>query len=247
MTIKEQVFNLHGEGYSVRQISELTGFTPKQIHSVYSKTTKVGVNRHDLIKPREDLKQLIIGSLLGDGSFTKPYKDGSRLSIAHTVDQKELITYKHNILKRYNLEGSLVYNKINNKRYKEGYIEEYRFKSKTHPIFKHVRDRYYRKGHKGVFKRYLKRLTPLGIAIWYMDDGNVTEYSFQFNTQSFYKDEKELLQEALDEFNIQTTLHKQGQIYILAESRDTFVEMVKPHILDSMQYKLVPYRHKESC
>ena len=78
-----------------------------------------------------DLKQLIISSILGDGSFTKitPPAKNSRLSIAHCIGQYDLIKFKWDILNKYNLAGKLSKNKIINSRYKKGYIEEYRFKS----------------------------------------------------------------------------------------------------------------------
>lgn len=244
MTIKNQVLQLHNKGYSVNQIIEKTELSLGQIHSVYSKYKGFTANRYDLINIENDLIQLIIGSLLGDGSFTKPYNDGSKLSIAHCVEQKELIEFKLNILKKYKLDGKLSYNKIFNERYKKGFVEEYRFKSSTHPIFKYVRDSYYRNGKKGVFKEYVKLLDPLGLAIWYMDDGNVTPCSFMFNTQSFSIKEKNLLRAKLRQFGIKTTIHKQGQIYILLESADLFKSIVNPFILKSMEYKLVPYNNR---
>lgn len=248
MTNKEQVLKLHNKGYSVNQISKFTGLTNKQIHSIYSKVKGLFVNRYDLIQPKDDLIQLIIGSLLGDGSFTKSYKknQSAKLSIAHTLKQKELISYKHNILRKYNLEGKICKNRIKSDRYKKGYMDELRFKSKSHPIFYYVRNNYYRNNEKGVFKEYLNFINPLGIAIWYMDDGNVTNHSFQFNTQSFTDQEKKLLQAKLRQYKIRTTLHKQGQIYILAESKDLFIDIVKPYILPSFKYKLVPYSYMES-
>lgn len=246
MTIKEQVLFYHNKGYSINQIKKATGYTFQQVHSVYSKFKGLSVNRYDLIEPKNDLIQLCIASLIGDGSFTKPYKNtqSSKLSIAHCIDQKELIEYKHTVLKSYNLEGKLVRNKIINNRYKKGYIEEYRFKSKAHPIFYHLRERYYEDGHKIIDKEYVKLLDPLGIAIWHMDDANITHYSFQLNTQGYSKKGKNILRSKLRQFGIRTTLHKQGQIYILAESKDIYIDLIKPYILPSMKYKLVPYKYK---
>lgn len=242
MTIKNQVLRLHNKGYSISQISHITNISSNQIRNVYNKEKGFLVHRYDLIEIENDLIQLIIGSLLGDGSFTKPYNRGSKLSIAHTIDQKELIEFKLEILKKYNLNGQLCYNKIYSDRYINVYIEEYRFKSTSHPIFKYVRDNYYVNNEKSVVKEYLNLIDPLGFAIWYMDDGNITNHSYQFNTQSFSVKEKQLLQAKLRQFGVKTTLHKQGQIYILSESRDKFKEIIEPYMLDSMKYKLSPYK-----
>lgn len=242
MKIKDKVLELHKKGFSINQIAKLTGFTNRQIRSVYSKYKGFYCNRYDLIEPKDDLIQLIISSILGDGSFTKPYKNGAKLSIAHKKEQKELIEYKLSILKKYNLEGKLCFNKIYNLRYKNGYMEEYRFKSKSHPIFKFIRDYYYINNKKSVSKQYIELLNPFGLAMFYMDDGNVTNHSFQLNVQSFSIKEKNIIRARLRQFGIKTTIHKQGQIYILAESKKTFVNLIKPYMLPSMMYKLYPYK-----
>ena len=66
-----------------------------------------------------DLKQLLIGSLLGDGCFCFLVKHTKNmcLSIAHSEKQKEYIKYKWNILNKYNLVSPIVEYHINNKRY----------------------------------------------------------------------------------------------------------------------------------
>jgi hypothetical protein len=242
MKIKDKVLELHNQGFSINQIEEKTGFTKKQIGAVYSKQKGLLCNRYDLLNIKNDLIQLIVSSLLGDGSFTKPHKEASKLSIAHSVKQKELIEFKLSILKKYNLDGQLCYNKIYNNRYKKGYVEEYRFKSKSHPIFKIIRDLFYINNKKIVSKNFIRLLDYQGLALFYMDDGNVTNHSFQLNVQSFDEKSKNIIRAKLRQFGIKTTIHKQGQIYILSESRDLFINIIKPYILPSMKYKLYPYR-----
>ena len=66
-----------------------------------------------------DLKQLLIGSLLGDGCFCSVGKHAKNkcLSIAHSEKQTEYLLYKHNILAKYNLASSIIHYDINNRRY----------------------------------------------------------------------------------------------------------------------------------
>lgn len=191
------------------------------------------------------LEQLIISSILGDGSFTKPHRVGgnAKLSVAHCLKQRELIELKHTILRDNNLANTLCYNKIVNDRYKNGFIEELRFKSKACKLFAKIRkDCYDKFGNKRIVKKYISKLDSFGLALWYMDDGNVTNSSFQINTQSFSLEEKEYLQRVLSrEFGLKTTIHSQGQIYILQESSYKFIVLVKPFTLVSMMYKLIPY------
>jgi len=123
----------------------------------------------------ETLEQFLISCILGDGSFTKVsgLAKNSKLSIAHCIKQKEYIEYKHSLLSKYDLVNGLFYNKSYNHRYKEGFIEEYRFKSKSHPLFTSVRNSYYdSNGKKRINKDFIKKINPFGLALWFMDDGS---------------------------------------------------------------------------
>jgi len=193
-----------------------------------------------------ELQQLIISSILGDGSFTKKGANrNSKLSVAHCIQQRELIEYKHKILLGSGLANSICYNRIRNPRYKKGYIEEYRFKSKPHEIFTAIREECYIDGRKRVVPKHIQGISPLGLALWYMDDGNVTNDSFQINTQSFSDEEKFYLQMLLkDKYNVKCSVHKQGQLYIFKESSENFIKLVKPYMLNSMLYKVIPYNKR---
>lgn len=90
------------------------------------------------------------------------------LSIAHSEKQKEYLEYKWGILSKYNLVSPIIEYHLNNKRYSHELVE-YRFKSKLHPIFTDIRNKYYdSNGHKRVFKEFVKNIDALGLAIWMM-------------------------------------------------------------------------------
>ncbi|MEE1476326.1 hypothetical protein [Fusobacterium sp.] len=57
-----------------------------------------------------DLKQLLIGSLLGDGCFCSLGNKTKNmcLSIAHSEKQKEYLEYKWEILNKYDLVSPIV-------------------------------------------------------------------------------------------------------------------------------------------
>ena len=67
-----------------------------------------------------DLKQLLIGSLLGDGSFCSIGKHAKNmyLSIAHSMKQEEYLKFKVSILNRYGLASNILYSVTKNSRYK---------------------------------------------------------------------------------------------------------------------------------
>lgn len=197
------------------------------------------------IKVENDLKQLLIGSLLGDGCFCSV---GSKtknmcLSIAHSEKQKEYLEYKWRILNKYNLVSSIVKYHTNNKRYSHELIG-YRFKSKLHPIFTDIRIKYYdSQGHKRVFEEFVKDIDALGLAIWYMDDGYVTKNSCILSTCSFTLEEQSLLASILsDKFGLHFTVGKHdNSMYLQAKDFSKFVELIKDYIIPSMQYKLITY------
>lgn len=197
------------------------------------------------IEIKNDLRQLLIGSLLGDGCFCSV---GGRtknmcLSIAHSEKQKEYIKYKWNILNKYNLVSPIVEYHINNKRYLRELVG-YSFKTKLHPIFTDIRNKYYDShGHKRVFKEFVKDIDALGLAIWYMDDGYVTKNSCILSTCSFTLEEQSLLANILlDKFGLHFTVGKHdNSMYLQAKDFPKFVELIKDYIIPSMQYKLITY------
>ena len=192
-----------------------------------------------------DLKQLLIGSLLGDGCFCSVGKNAKNkcLSIAHSEKQTEYLLYKHNILAKYNLASSIIHYDINNSRYIKN-IKGNRFRSKLHPIFTEIRERYYDKqGHKRVQYNFIKDIDSLGLAIWYMDDGYVTKNSCIISTCSFTLEEQQVLANILlEKFNLHFNIGKNdNSMYLQAKDFPKFVEIVSPYIIPSMKYKLIPY------
>ena len=201
------------------------------------------------IEIKNDLRQLLIGSLLGDGCFCSV---GGRtknmcLSITHSEKQKEYIKYKWNILNKYNLASPIVEYRINNKRYLRELVG-YSFKTKLHPIFTDIRNKYYDShGHKRVFKEFVKDIDALGLAIWYMDDGYVTKNSCILSTCSFTLEEQSLLADILlSKFGLHFTVGKNdNSMYLQAKDFSKFVELIKDYVIPSMQYKLITYRKRK--
>ena len=195
-----------------------------------------------------DLKQLLIGSLLGDGCFCSVGKKTKNmcLSIAHSEKQKEYLKYKWKILNKYNLVSSIIEYHINNNRYSHELVE-YRLKSRLHPIFTNIRNKYYdSNGRKRVFKEFVKDIDALGLAIWYMDDGYVTKNSCILSTCSFTLEEQSLLANLLlDKFNLHFIVGKHGNsMYLQAKDFSKFVELIEKYIIPSMQYKLITYSRR---
>ena len=90
-------------------------------------------------------------------------------------------------------------------------------------------------------------ISPLALAVWFMDDGNVLRWrksvtGYHINSQSFSQEENELLVKTLKaKFGIVSSLqhnHGKFRIYIRAESKLNFQDLVRNFMLPSMMYKL---------
>lgn len=208
------------------------------------KVLKRTITRNSVVENNE-IKQLIIGSVLGDGYLEKldgnPNKN-SRLSIAHTKVQKEYCEFKHNILKKYDLAGKIAFNEnIKSAKIKIGFGSEYRFKSKAHPIFTKYRNFFYLNNKKLINRQIVEQIDEFGIAIWFMDDGSYRGSGYLLCTNCFTKEDCEYLINMLYyNFDIKSSYQNyDGSIYIWKESIKTFNKIVEPYIVDCMKYKLI--------
>jgi len=139
----------------------------------------------------DQAKELIFGSLLGDGSLkiNKPYKN-ARFSFRHSIKQKEYFFWKINQLKE--ISSDLCWweqrkNSLGGKilRYQsiaaESLTDIYRL---TH---KH--------NHLVIRRKWLNKLTAVSLAIWWLDDGSLITNGRRgvICTDSFSLKEQEVL------------------------------------------------------
>jgi len=246
-TIKSQVNELWRKGFTTNQIHKETGLTKKQIRSCFSKYGW-SANRYPRICINRPLEQLLIVSILGDGSITKiegTKNSNSRRTIAHTENQRQLLDWKNWILSKSNLDNKINKNIVEKRedKYKNSPYISFRLRSKTHPIFTYYRNKFYdSNGEKRVDEEYVSKLDKMGLAIWFMDDGNRTNYGYELNTQSFTRNEKELLIDYMkSKWDFKSSIHKQGQIYIWSKSSEKFRETISPFMLNCVDYKLETY------
>jgi hypothetical protein len=89
-------------------------------------------------------------------------------------------------------------------------------------------------------------LSPLAVAVWFMDDGAADFAGVTFQTHSFAAGDLELLRGALAQnFGVTTTCRKNkgGQVlYVGSADLGRFRALVEPHLLPEFGYKLVPRR-----
>jgi hypothetical protein len=128
----------------------------------------------------------------------------------------------------------------------------YRINSYTFSSFNWIHEMFY----KLIDKRYIKivplnigeYLTPLALAIWFMDDGSSLGKGARIATNCFTLEEVNFLCNVLkSKYNINATPNKCGKdkgyiLYIHVNSMNIFTKIVKPYLLPSLYYKLGSYK-----
>ncbi len=187
-------------------------------------------------------RQIIIGKLLGDGHL-ETSNDGKtyRLKIEHSFKQKEYVDWCYQEFKDWVLTKPQIKKQtFNGKAY-----EKYWFNTLSHSSFRFYAHQFYPQDKKVIPKLIHKWLTPLSLAIWFMDDGSIKSKNHRariLNTQCFsVKEIRRLILILQTKFDLSCKLRKQKegyQIMILAESANKFYNLIKEFIIPSMDYKL---------
>lgn len=181
-------------------------------------------------------RTIIVGTVLGDGSLIETFsKNNLRLQIDHATAQKEYVFWKYEALKPLVLSPP-TYQQKN---------RSWRFRTISHPELTAIGSLFYRNRQKIVPKEITSLLEPISLAVWFMDDGahDKRNETYIINTQCFDPNSVNRLQDCLNEkFGIvHSSLHfdKSGwRIYVKKGSSERFRNILEPHLLPSMMYKL---------
>lgn len=184
--------------------------------------------------------QVILGSLLGDGCLSKPHKNGGvSLRITHCVRQREYLEYKYSLLKgnSWDIREYRFYDK---RRKGSPYYSSVSFYTKSTKDLVGLYNRWYTP-KKEVCKEDIYKIGPLGLAIWYMDDGyNPKDGGICLATHCFSMESLVLIQQMFkDKFSISVTVYSKSHItYIPAKEAIKFKSLVEPYIVPCMRYKI---------
>ena len=197
-------------------------------------------------------KQLVLGSLLGDGYCNR---ERQFLRFSQCLKQKEYLDYKYSFFNEN--ETSKIYERL----YKEGYVSySFEFYNKNHTydslysfIKKHL---YSNQGRKKISLKYLNELDELGLAFWWMDDGSLCNSKGnrwgKLCTECFNYEEHILLQKYFKDkwdINVKITQEK-GKYYFInfnATALRKLISIIYRHVLKipCMVYKIeMNYKNK---
>lgn len=202
----------------------------------------VGSLRQKLISTKD--REILFGTLLGDGFLYQMKNGKSRLEVGHTTSQKEYLEWKYHSFTRFTkAKPHLV--SFYDKRYRKKYFQ-WRFKTCADSFFNPFYSYFYNKEGKKIIRKSIVKIfnSPLSLAVWFMDDGGRRNdsYGMFLNTLSFSEHEHETLRECLlKNFSISTRIHSiqcGKRLYIPSDQAINFAKIVYPHLIPSMRYKL---------
>lgn len=196
----------------------------------------------------EKQKQLIVGSLLGDGTM-HIFKNGhnANFKVEQGLKQKAFVEWKYDILKNWVFtEPKLSYRYRGDDR--EKYPKSWWFRTISHPILTEMHDKFYQKtdqnGKKKIVPKDLaKDFTPFSLAVWIMDDGCFSQKIIDISTYSFLLSDIDFLQRLIkNKFNLEARYHKDRdkgyRMYFRKSETDKLINIVAPFIIPSMKYKI---------
>lgn len=188
-------------------------------------------------------KEIIVGKLLGDAHLSN-HQGKCRtyyFMIQHSLNQKSYVDWLYQYFEDWvrtppREKNQIVLGKL---------YKKYQFNTLGHVDFEFYAQQFYRNGKKVVPELIHDLLTPLGLAVWFMDDGSIkSKYhrALILNTQCYSDADLSRLQAVLfAKFGIETKLRNQKegkQIYVLAKTVQVFVSLIRPFMLPEMEYKL---------
>ncbi|MFW9916165.1 MAG: hypothetical protein ACFFGZ_11215 [Candidatus Thorarchaeota archaeon] len=237
--------NFLRERYGKISYRELADELGRTFESVKKKAQRLGLTPKCLAaemrqnwRPNPTENQVLIGSLLGDGSVNKV----GVFREEHSINQKDYLYWKGE--KLVGLVPRFIFRELraNWTFKKRKLIAMY---SRTFDCFGELRNEWYPEGKK-IIPESIWQIEPLGLAIWFQDDGNKGKAGFRFATHAFSKKDHRLLQNVLQEkFNIKADigLHRvQGKQFRYLRMKKNparrFEEIIAAFVHSSMQYKL---------
>ena len=187
-------------------------------------------------------KEILIGTILGDGHLEKLYTpELGRLKIEHSYKQKDYVDWLYKEFRNWvrtkpKEKAKKVWGKIH---------KNYGFCTYSHRLLGNFQKDFYREKKKVIPSNLFENITPLSLAVWYMDDGSIKSSKHKgvfLNTQSFIHEDVKKLQDILqNKFGILTSTRKDEtneQIYLGGKSGEDFINIIKPYIIPSLLYKI---------
>ena len=175
-------------------------------------------------------REIVIGTLLGDGSMR--CKTNALLEINHSFHQRSYVEWKYRHL------ADLVATPPKVRQGNGGRVA-CRFVTRSLPALTPYFRLFYNAGAKRVPE---VELSPLTLAVWFMDDGCRSRNAVYLNTQQFDRESQDVLLRLLHEqWGIEATLNKDKtyhRIRVSVTGTVLLTRLIEPLVLSELKYKL---------
>lgn len=202
----------------------------------------------------KDVKAIIFGSMLGDGSLKLyPNYKNARFAFRHSEKQSEYFFWKANQLKE--ISGTKFFWR-QTKAGRDGWgTIKLRFQSLALPALTEIYNLTHPKGKFQIRRKWLNLLNPLSFAIWWQDDGSIIANGRKgvLCTDGFKKSEVQLLRQyLLKVWKIQTTVAPKSAAnpeqvrlwFRSSEQLQSFLRIILPYLkVEQMLPKFILLYH----
>lgn len=189
-------------------------------------------------------QEILVGLLLGDGHLeTRNNGRTYRLKVEHSDEQSDYAEWLFEVFRNL-CEQTELYRRVRS----DGRVSV-GFTTLTTGSFRFYGQQFYVDKKKRIPPLVHKLLTPLSVAIWFMDDGSRKSnkhHTYNIHTLGYTKSDLEFVRDKLlTTLGISTMLHAQRnntwRLYIGSATADKFTQMIKPFVqqFPSMHKKLV--------
>lgn len=195
-----------------------------------------------MISLSKEQKSILFGIILGDGYLQKTGKKNARLRLEHGKNQREYLLWKVKKLERF-FQGKPKYleriHPISKRRY-----SYWRHQSQSTQYLGELRKIFYPEGKKTIPESLEKYLSPLTLAVWFMDDGyyyprDKCSYLYLGNVS---RNEAEIVMLALSKkFDILSRVKQKKKGYVLyfsPQETQKLKNIIKGYIISYFNYKL---------
>jgi len=239
-TLSELYVNKNLTSYEIAQIYQVDNSFVQKLLIDLNIDKNPKQRKYELIKKvpfTQEQRDAIVGILLGR-AHVKKHGSSYRLEVKYPESKKELTFWIKSIL------GNFI--NVIHKEEKNNLVM-FGFKTAIHNELSFFHKLFYENNKKIIRTELINYVTPLSIAIWFSDQGEIKNHlTMKFNSNKFSKSENENLQYILKfKFNVRTkicTYTKNNiEYYYLSvnkENSEKLTELIKPYAIHYQSLKL---------
>lgn len=221
---------LYNQGLNWTDMAKELGVAECTI-SVYGKELGLTPNKFSIEELSDEEFQVLYGSLLGDS-----YLSGQGGNFAHSLAQAEFFYWKYNKLRR--LCSKITFKE--NLDYRTNKYYACLFTTiRSYPAVNNLWKLSYQNKIKFINQELFNKLEPLGIAVWYMDDGYFDHGSAAFCTNCFNDSDLNIILDFFkSKFDLHFNKHKDNVIRLSISDFNKFKNLIRPYLHPTLLYKI---------